>query len=141
MNSKNLRTSYLKTQGYSPIPTDIEEEEIRQTSNGKSKKISYGKAWKTVDGEYKRYRCYDFKTEYKPGDSVFIESQRPDQPFYICNITEFKKSKRDNLMVCIRWFYRTSEVPEQVYNLLIQVIIVTNVRRTIVLQSKLVKPH
>lgn len=37
-------------------------------------------------------------------------------------IVDFKKSnnKRDNLAVHIKWFYRTSEVPEQVYQLLIQ---------------------
>lgn len=29
-------------------------------------------------------------------------------------------SKRDTLMVHIKWFYRTNEVPEQVYQLLIQ---------------------
>lgn len=54
------------------------------------------------------------------GDNVFIESQRPDQPYYICNITEFKKSKRDTFVVVVRWFYRTTEVPETVYNFLIK---------------------
>jgi hypothetical protein len=29
-------------------------------------------------------------------------------------------SKRDTLSVHIKWFYRTNEVPEQVYQLLIQ---------------------
>ena len=67
-----------------------------------------------------RYRCYDNNIEYKIGDNVFIESQRPDQPFYICNITEFKKSKRDTFVVVVRWFYRTTEVPETVYNFLIK---------------------
>ena len=58
-------------------------------------------------------------SEYKLGDSVYIES-RPDQPFYICQIQEFKMTKRDTLQVHIKWFYRTSEVPEQVYQLLVQ---------------------
>ena len=88
--------------------------------SGKNKQC-LGKVWKSgVSGEYLRYRCYDRNVEYKTGDSVFIESQRPDQPFYICNITEFKRSKRDTLVVCIRWFYRTTEVPETVYNFLIK---------------------
>ena len=88
--------------------------------SGKSKH-SIGKAWKKPEsGEYLRYRCYDRNVEYKPGDSVFIESQRPDQPYYICNITEIKKSKRDMLVVIIRWFYRITEVPETVYNFLIK---------------------
>ena len=50
---------------------------------------------------------------------MYIES-RPDQPFYICQIQEFKMTKRDTLQVHIKWFYRTSEVPEQVYQLLVQ---------------------
>lgn len=54
------------------------------------------------------------------GDAVFIESQRPEQPYYICVIQDMKLSKRDTLMVHIKWFYRTCEVPEQVYQLLIQ---------------------
>jgi len=104
---------------YSPLPDDVEEEDIRQSIVG-TKKHSYGKTWKNSAGEYLRYRCYDNNIEYKIGDSVFIESQRADQPFYICNITEFKRSKRDTFMVCIRWFYRTTEVPETVYNFLIK---------------------
>jgi len=116
---QNSETSTDPFENFSPVPDDIDEEDIRQSIVG-TKKHSYGKTWKNSDGEYLRYRCYDNNTEYKIGDSVFIESQRPDQPFYICNITEFKRSKRDTLMVCIRWFYRTTEVPETVYNFLIK---------------------
>ena len=92
---------------------------MRQSVVG-TKKHSFGKTWKNGKGEYLRYRCYDNNIEYKIGDHVFIESQRPDQPFYICNITEFKKSKRDTFVVVVRWFYRTTEVPETVYNFLIK---------------------
>ena len=106
-------------QNCSPVPSDVDEEDVRQSIVG-TKKHSYGKTWKNGKGEYLRYRCYDNNTEYKIGDNVFIESQRPDQPFYICNITEFKKSKRDTFVVVVRWFYRTTEVPETVYNFLIK---------------------
>ena len=101
------------------MPSDIDEEDVRQSIVG-TKKHSFGKTWKNNKGEYLRYRCYDNNVEYKIGDNVFIESQRPDQPFYICNITEFKKSKRDTFVVVVRWFYRTTEVPETVYNFLIK---------------------
>ena len=101
------------------MPSDIDEEDVRQSVAG-TKKHSFGKTWKNNKGEYIRYRCYDNNVEYKIGDNVFIESQRPDQPFYICNITEFKKSKRDAFVVVVRWFYRTTEVPETVYNFLIK---------------------
>ena len=107
-------------QCFSPVPEGILVEDIRQSITGKSSKHSIGKAWKNDNGEYVRYRCYDRNVEYKPGDSVFIESQRPDQPYYICNITEFKRSKKDTFVAGIRWFYRTTEVPETVYNFLIK---------------------
>ena len=127
-------------QGFSPLPEGIEEEDIRQSIVG-TKKHSIGKTWRNDAGEYLRYRSYenngfDESVEYKIGDSVFIESQGPDKPFYICSITEFKRSKRDTFMVCIRykshhieariiktvsrWFYRTTEVPETVYNFLVK---------------------
>ena len=32
----------------------------------------------------------------------------------------FQQSKRDSLVVVVRWYYRPSEVPESVYQLLIQ---------------------
>ena len=39
---------------------------------------------------------------------------------YFFGLQEFKMSKKETLMVHIKWFYRTHEVPEQVYQLLIQ---------------------
>jgi len=111
-------------EGHSPVPEGVEEEDIRQSIVG-TKKHSTGKAWRNQAGEYLRYRSFDNSSfddgaEYKVGDSVFIESQGPDKPFYICSITEFKRSKRETFMVCIRWFYRTTEVPETVYNFLVK---------------------
>ncbi|XP_058967313.2 arginine-glutamic acid dipeptide repeats protein isoform X1 [Pocillopora verrucosa] len=57
---------------------------------------------------------------YEPGDCVYIDSQRPDVAYFICAIKEFRMSKRDSLVVVVRWYYRPSEVPESVYQLLIQ---------------------
>jgi len=117
-------TSSDPFESFSPVPEGVEEEDIRQSIVG-TKKHSLGKTWRNGAGEYLRYRSYDNNgydnsVEYKIGDSVFIESQGPDKPFYICSITEFKRSKRDTFMVCIRWFYRTTEVPETVYNFLVK---------------------
>jgi hypothetical protein len=114
----------MSVQSCSPLPEGVDEEDIRQSIVG-TKKHSLGKTWRNEAGEYLRYRSYDNNgydnsVEYKIGDSVFIESQGPDKPFYICSITEFKRSKRDTFMVCIRWFYRTTEVPETVYNFLVK---------------------
>merc|ERR1719166_296727 len=116
---QNSETSSDPFENCSPVPSDVDEEDVKQTIVG-TKKHSYGKTWRNQKGEFLRYRCYDNSIEYKVGDNVFIESQRPDQPYYICNITEFKKSKRDTFVVVVRWFYRTTEVPETVYNFLIK---------------------
>ncbi len=103
----------------SPIPEDFTEEEVVTHVVGKKQLL--GKVWKdNKTGEYVRYRCYSYGVEYKIGDAVYIESQRAEQPFYVCCIQEFKMTKRDSLMVHFKWFYRTNEIPEQMYQLLSQ---------------------
>lgn len=62
----------------------------------------------------------DENVYYEPGDCVYIDSQRPDVPYFICAIKEFRPSKRDSQVVVVRWYYRPSEVPESVYQLLVQ---------------------
>lgn len=57
---------------------------------------------------------------YEPGDCVYIDSQRPDVPYFICAVKEFRMNKRDLKVVVVRWYYRPSEVPESVYQLLVQ---------------------
>ncbi|KAK2724084.1 hypothetical protein QYM36_002435 [Artemia franciscana] len=96
----------------------LTEEEIMINLHGKKQGIR-GRAWKNGDGDYLRFLCLDDGCDYRPGDSVYIESQRADQPYFICNIQEFRRSKRDTLMVNIKWFYRPCEVPETVYQLLV----------------------
>ena len=69
----------------SPLPEDFEEEDVITHVVGK--KPLLGKVWKDKErGDYCRYRCYSHGVEYKSGDAVYIESQRPDQPYYICCI-------------------------------------------------------
>ena len=64
---------------------NIVEEEIVTHVIGK--KPLLGKVWKDKSsGDYVRYRCYSYGIEYRIGESVYIESQRPEQPFYICQI-------------------------------------------------------
>ncbi|XP_029435089.1 LOW QUALITY PROTEIN: arginine-glutamic acid dipeptide repeats protein [Rhinatrema bivittatum] len=76
---------------------------------------------------------------YRPGDCVYIESRRPNTPYFICSIQDFKlarplgemfrgvhssliceKSKRDHLLMNVKWYYRQSEVPDSVYQHLVQ---------------------
>ncbi|XP_071549730.1 uncharacterized protein Gug isoform X2 [Panulirus ornatus] len=94
-------------------------EEVMTAVVGKKQPVR-GQAFRAPNGEYVSYLCTDDATLYRPGDSVYIESQRADQPFFICSIQEFRRSKRDTLMVNIKWFYRPSEVPETVYQRLAQ---------------------
>ena len=87
---RNCR-DFRKSKGYelftqmSPPPEDVDEEEVVTHVIGK--KPLLGKVWKDkTSGDYVRYRCYSYGIEYKIGDPVYIESQRPEQPFYICCI-------------------------------------------------------
>ena len=120
----------------SPCPDEMTEEDIVTHVIGK--KTLYGKVWKhsssstnnaaPVDGKESakkgtdcaRYRCYNYGIEYKPGDTVYIESDSPEQPYFICCIQDIKYSKREAAEVNIKWFYRTNEVPELVYQYLTQ---------------------
>ncbi|XP_052832900.1 arginine-glutamic acid dipeptide repeats protein-like, partial [Octopus bimaculoides] len=57
---------------------------------------------------------------YKAGDCVYVDSCRADQPHYICTIQNFRITKRDTLVVNVKWYYRPSEVPYNVYQYLVQ---------------------
>uniref|UniRef100_A0A673WUJ0 Arginine-glutamic acid dipeptide repeats protein n=1 Tax=Salmo trutta TaxID=8032 RepID=A0A673WUJ0_SALTR len=89
---------------------------------------------------------------YRPGDCVYMESRRPNTPYFICSIQDFKlvstaffygwpcfppglplprstalhppqqltQSKRDHLLLSVKWYYRQSEVPDSVYQHLVQ---------------------
>ena len=57
---------------------------------------------------------------YRPGDCVYLDSDRPDQPYFICSIEDFRPTKRDSVIVDVKWYYRPSEVPDSVYRHLVQ---------------------
>ncbi|XP_078335361.1 uncharacterized protein LOC111135789 isoform X2 [Crassostrea virginica] len=57
---------------------------------------------------------------YRQGDTVFLENPRLDNPYYVCGIKEFRLTKKDTLVVTIKWYFRSSEVPDSVYQLLVQ---------------------
>ncbi|XP_075406771.1 arginine-glutamic acid dipeptide repeats protein isoform X3 [Tenrec ecaudatus] len=74
---------------------------------------------RTDTGEITSYITED-DVVYKPGDCVYIESRRPNTPYFICSIQDFKLSKRDHLLMNVKWYYRQSEVPDSVYQHLVQ---------------------
>uniref|UniRef100_A0AAX7T0G5 Arginine-glutamic acid dipeptide repeats protein n=1 Tax=Astatotilapia calliptera TaxID=8154 RepID=A0AAX7T0G5_ASTCA len=99
---------------------------------------------RTENGEITSFITED-DVVYRPGDCVYIESQRPNTPYFICSIQDFKlvsrflfivplpiiscsltlclsvlQSKRDHLLMNVKWYYRQSEVPDSVYQHLVQ---------------------
>ncbi|XP_046895494.1 arginine-glutamic acid dipeptide repeats protein isoform X3 [Hypomesus transpacificus] len=74
---------------------------------------------RTENGEITSFITED-DIVYRPGDCVYIESRRPNTPYFICSIQDFKLSKRDHLLMSVKWYYRQSEVPDSVYQHLVQ---------------------
>ncbi|XP_071399666.1 arginine-glutamic acid dipeptide repeats protein, partial [Centroberyx affinis] len=74
---------------------------------------------RTENGEITSFITED-DVVYRPGDCVYIESRRPNTPYFICSIQDFKLSKRDHLLMSVKWYYRQSEVPDSVYQHLVQ---------------------
>ncbi|KAJ8395205.1 hypothetical protein AAFF_G00036610 [Aldrovandia affinis] len=93
-------------------------EELAKKSKKKTpkKKSRYER---TENGEITSFITED-ETVYRPGDCVYIESRRPNTPYFICSIQDFKLSKRDHLLMSVKWYYRQSEVPDSVYQHLVQ---------------------
>ncbi|XP_006823033.1 uncharacterized protein LOC100368754 [Saccoglossus kowalevskii] len=98
---------------------DYDEIILEGTCSQTGKKIRKGKTLINKQGEIVRF-ITENNLVYRPGDSIYIDSQRPDTPFFICAIQEFRLSKRERLQVLVKWFYRPSEVPDSVYQLLVQ---------------------
>uniref|UniRef100_A0A8C4I2S1 Arginine-glutamic acid dipeptide repeats protein n=1 Tax=Dicentrarchus labrax TaxID=13489 RepID=A0A8C4I2S1_DICLA len=116
---------------------------------------------RTENGEITSFITED-DVVYRPGDCVYIESRRPNTPYFICSIQDFKlvtpppqlgltspppsfclphtlsicsccqagmqavhssssrTFKRDHLLMNVKWYYRQSEVPDSVYQHLVQ---------------------
>ncbi|XP_072888380.1 arginine-glutamic acid dipeptide repeats protein isoform X2 [Hemitrygon akajei] len=107
--------------------TEDEDNDKDSATNEESGKKSKIKKPPKKKSRYERAETGDitsFVTEddvvYRPGDCVYIESRRPNTPYFICSIQEFKLSKRDHLLMNVKWYYRQSEVPDSVYQHLVQ---------------------
>lgn len=83
--------------GKEPDEPDMEDEEDDQETDENAageivemnvgKRPYHGKVWKKAgNGEVMKYHCLTHAKDYSPGEAVYIESQRPDQPYYICQI-------------------------------------------------------
>ncbi|KAF0310542.1 Arginine-glutamic acid dipeptide repeats protein [Amphibalanus amphitrite] len=74
-----------------PDPASAEYDDFAMPVAGKSRVVR-GRGWRGADGDYVRYKCFDDNVEYLPGDSVYIESNQKDQPYFICTIQDFRRS-------------------------------------------------
>uniref|UniRef100_A0A2C9LJE7 BAH domain-containing protein n=1 Tax=Biomphalaria glabrata TaxID=6526 RepID=A0A2C9LJE7_BIOGL len=53
---------------------------------------------------------------YNPNDTAYLQNREKGKPYFVCAIQRFNLTKRDTLMVGIKWFFRLSEVPGSVYH-------------------------
>ncbi|XP_004863729.1 arginine-glutamic acid dipeptide repeats protein isoform X2 [Heterocephalus glaber] len=170
-NSRPRRSCTLEGGAKNYAESDHSEDEDND-NNGATTEESTKKNKKKPPKKKSRYERTDtgeitsYITEddvvYRPGDCVYIESRRPNTPYFICSIQDFKLvhnsqaccrsptpalcdppacslpvasqppqhlseagrgpvgSKRDHLLMNVKWYYRQSEVPDSVYQHLVQ---------------------
>ncbi|NXU34591.1 RERE protein, partial [Drymodes brunneopygia] len=169
-NSRPRRSCTLEGGAKNYAESDHSEDEDND-NNSATTEESTKKSKKKPPKKKSRYERTDngeitsFITEddvvYRPGDCVYIESRRPNTPYFICSIQDFKLvrsiftsppplpcprvvaisknfslprlkdqkgslgrwervSKRDHLLMNVKWYYRQSEVPDSVYQHLVQ---------------------
>ncbi|NXM84300.1 RERE protein, partial [Oenanthe oenanthe] len=157
-NSRPRRSCTLEggAKNYAESEHSEDEDNEPGTANEEASKKSKKKPPKkksryerTDNGEITSFITED-DVVYRPGDCVYIESRRPNTPYFICSIQDFKlvrsistsplpspcprggmflsldpilvvfQSKRDHLLMNVKWYYRQSEVPDSVYQHLVQ---------------------
>ncbi|CAF0761713.1 unnamed protein product [Didymodactylos carnosus] len=57
---------------------------------------------------------------YKIGDHVYLETNKQNQPYAIGCILDFRVTRKDNVMLEVKWYFRPNELPDTVYALLMQ---------------------
>uniref|UniRef100_A0A8C1G809 Arginine-glutamic acid dipeptide repeats protein n=2 Tax=Cyprinus carpio TaxID=7962 RepID=A0A8C1G809_CYPCA len=160
--AKNYAESEHSEDDDNETPGAATAEEATKKSKKKlpKKKSRYER---TENGEITSFITED-DIVYRSGDCVYIESRRPNTPYFICSIQDFKLvnfsfpafhyrapshpallsgpccslnaginqptrhgshlnahgSKRDHLLMNVKWYYRQSEVPDSVYQHLVQ---------------------
>uniref|UniRef100_A0A8C5TV79 Arginine-glutamic acid dipeptide repeats protein n=1 Tax=Malurus cyaneus samueli TaxID=2593467 RepID=A0A8C5TV79_9PASS len=145
-NSRPRRSCTLEGGAKNYAESDHSEDEDND-NNSATTEESTKKSKKKPPKKKSRYERTDngeitsFITEddvvYRPGDCVYIESRRPNTPYFICSIQDFKlvrniftspfplsqrgalphwetadgigRSKRDHLLMNVKWYYRQSE--------------------------------
>ncbi|XP_056588832.1 arginine-glutamic acid dipeptide repeats protein isoform X3 [Triplophysa dalaica] len=129
-SSRPRRSCTLEGGAKNYAESEHSEDDDNETPGGANAEEANKKGKKKLPKKKSRYERMEngeitsFITEddivYRPGDCVYIESRRPNTPYFICSIQDFKLSKRDHLLMNVKWYYRQSEVPDSVYQHLVQ---------------------
>nr|XP_026692012.1 arginine-glutamic acid dipeptide repeats protein [Ciona intestinalis] len=97
---------------------EAKEKETNEVLDSK-KKEEGGHIVRGPNNEVVEYTTSD-DVSYKVMDSAYIATERADNPYFIATIQELKVSKKDNAVVVVKWYYRPSEVPDSVYQMLVK---------------------
>uniref|UniRef100_A0A8B9HKE3 Arginine-glutamic acid dipeptide repeats protein n=1 Tax=Astyanax mexicanus TaxID=7994 RepID=A0A8B9HKE3_ASTMX len=152
-SSRPRRSCTLEGGAKNYAESEHSEDDDNEAAGGATAEEATKKSKKKLPKKKSRYERTEtgeitsFVTEddvvYRPGDCVYIESRRPNTPYFICSIQDFKlvsgsvlsflsagpgsslsflrsRSKRDHLLMSVKWYYRQSEVPDSVYQHLVQ---------------------
>ncbi|CAF0776010.1 unnamed protein product [Rotaria sp. Silwood1] len=57
---------------------------------------------------------------YRVGDHVYLETNKQAEPYSIACILDFRLTRKDHVMLEVRWYYRPAEIPPNLYHLLIE---------------------
>ncbi|CAF3675846.1 unnamed protein product [Adineta steineri] len=57
---------------------------------------------------------------YRIGDHVYLETNKQAEPYSIACILDFRLTRKDHVMLEVRWYYRPAEIPPNLYHLLIE---------------------
>uniref|UniRef100_H2YKI3 BAH domain-containing protein n=1 Tax=Ciona savignyi TaxID=51511 RepID=H2YKI3_CIOSA len=96
--------------------------EARQEANENfdlKKKEEVGRIVRGPNNEVIEYTTVN-DISYRVFDSAYIDTERSDNPYFIATIQELKVSKKDNAVAVVKWYYRPSEVPDSVYQMLVK---------------------
>ncbi|CAF1085263.1 unnamed protein product [Adineta ricciae] len=85
----------------------------RQTSTNKSSRHTF-KDEKIESHTDKNGICY------RVGDHVYLETNKQAEPYSIASILDFRLTRKDHVMLEVRWYYRPAEIPPNLYHLLIE---------------------
>lgn len=105
------------------------EERLRAQNNSNTTTKPLTTRATTATVKTSRYTFKDEKVEshtdkngicYRIGDHVYLETNKQAEPYSIASILDFRLTRKDHMMLEVRWYYRPAEIPPNLYHLLIE---------------------